>query len=159
MKNFENILVTKNYREHAHIALIQLNRPKVLNALSTDLMKDVVEAMFLLEDDKDVRVIILTGNDRAFAAGDQLTITVNHRRNLLALVRMDDQNDLVMSHSSSPFGLLGPPAMRARCGKEGISFHTPAQQAPHGRPELYRNAPQNQGLVSAISGAISPKNT
>ena len=69
MKNFENILVTKNYREHAHIALIQLNRPKVLNALSTDLMKDVVEAMFLLEDDKDVRVIILTGNDRAFAAG------------------------------------------------------------------------------------------
>ncbi|MBA2405077.1 MAG: enoyl-CoA hydratase/isomerase family protein, partial [Bdellovibrionales bacterium] len=69
MKNFENILVTKNYREHKHIALIQLNRPKVLNALSTDLMKDVVEAMFLLEDDKDVRVIILTGNDRAFAAG------------------------------------------------------------------------------------------
>ena len=69
MKTFENILVTKNYREHKHIALIQLNRPKVLNALSTDLMRDVVEAMFMLEDDKDVRVIILTGNDRAFAAG------------------------------------------------------------------------------------------
>lgn len=69
MKNFENILVTKNYRNHAHIALIQLNRPKVLNALSTDLMKDLVEALFLLEDDKDVRVIILTGNERAFAAG------------------------------------------------------------------------------------------
>jgi enoyl-CoA hydratase len=69
MKSFENILVTKNYRDHAHIALIQLNRPKVLNALSTDLMKDIIEALFTLEDDKDVRVIILTGNDRAFAAG------------------------------------------------------------------------------------------
>lgn len=69
MKTFENILVTKNYREHKHIALIQLNRPKVLNALSTDLMKELVEALFSLEDDKDVRVIILTGNDRAFAAG------------------------------------------------------------------------------------------
>lgn len=69
MKTFENILVTKNFQNHSHIAMIQLNRPKVLNALSTDLMKDVVEAMFLLEDDKDVRVIILTGNDRAFAAG------------------------------------------------------------------------------------------
>ena len=69
MKSFENILVTKNYRDHAHIALIQLNRPKVLNALSTDLMKDLVEALFFLEDDKDVRVIILTGSDRAFAAG------------------------------------------------------------------------------------------
>lgn len=69
MKTFENILVTKNYRDHAHIACVQLNRPKVLNALSTDLMKEVLEAFFLLEDDKDVRVIILTGNDRAFAAG------------------------------------------------------------------------------------------
>lgn len=69
MKNYEHILVSKNYREHKHIALIQLNRPKVLNALSTDLMKEVVDAMFAFEDDKDVRVIILTGSDRAFAAG------------------------------------------------------------------------------------------
>lgn len=69
MKSFENILVTKNFQEHQHIALIQLNRPKVLNALSTDLMKELIEAMFHLEDDKDVRVIILTGSDRAFAAG------------------------------------------------------------------------------------------
>lgn len=69
MKSFENILVTSNYRDHAHVAMIQLNRPKVLNALSTDLMRDVVEALYLLEDDKAVRVIILTGSDRAFAAG------------------------------------------------------------------------------------------
>lgn len=69
MKSFENILVTKNFQEHQHIAVIQLNRPKVLNALSTDLMKELIEAMFLLEDDKDVRVIILTGSERAFAAG------------------------------------------------------------------------------------------
>ncbi len=69
MKNFENIILTKNYREHPHIGMIQLNRPKVLNALSTDLMREVVEAMFLLEDDKNIRVIILTGNERAFAAG------------------------------------------------------------------------------------------
>ena len=69
MKIFENILVEKNYRGHAHIALLQLNRPKVLNALSTDLMKEVVEALIALDDDKNVRVIIMTGNDRAFAAG------------------------------------------------------------------------------------------
>ena len=69
MKSFENILVEKNFKGHDHVALIQLNRPKVLNAISTDLLRDVVEAMYLLEDDKDVRVIILTGSDRAFAAG------------------------------------------------------------------------------------------
>jgi enoyl-CoA hydratase len=69
MKIFENILVEKNYRDHAHVALLQLNRPKVLNALSTDLMKEVVEALLALDDDPKVRVIIMTGNDRAFAAG------------------------------------------------------------------------------------------
>lgn len=69
MKNFENILVTKNYRDHQHIALIQLNRPKVLNALSTDLLRELVQATNELDKDKDVRVVILTGNDRAFAAG------------------------------------------------------------------------------------------
>lgn len=72
MKTFENILVTKNFQNHPHIALVQLNRPKVLNALSTDLLRDVVEAFFMLDDDKDVRVIILTGNDRAFAAGTDI---------------------------------------------------------------------------------------
>ncbi|WP_408099205.1 enoyl-CoA hydratase-related protein [Peredibacter sp. HCB2-198] len=69
MKSFENILLTKNYQNHAHVALIQLNRPKVLNAISTDLLKELVEALYLLEDDKDVRVIMITGGDRAFAAG------------------------------------------------------------------------------------------
>jgi enoyl-CoA hydratase len=69
MKSFENILVHKNYREHQHVALVQLNRPKVLNALSTDLMRELVEALYLLEDDTSVRVIILTGDERAFAAG------------------------------------------------------------------------------------------
>lgn len=69
MKAFEHILVSKNYRNHQHIGLIELNRPKVLNAISTDLLKEIVEALFMLEDDHDIRVIILTGNDRAFAAG------------------------------------------------------------------------------------------
>ena len=49
MKTYENILVTKNYREHAHVALVQLNRPKVLNALSTDLMRELVDAFLRRE--------------------------------------------------------------------------------------------------------------
>jgi len=69
MKSYENILVTQNYQNHPHIALIQLNRPKLLNALSTDLMKELVDALFFLEDSTETRVIILTGNERAFAAG------------------------------------------------------------------------------------------
>jgi enoyl-CoA hydratase len=65
----ENILLEYPYRENAHIALVRLNRPKVLNALSTDLMQELVECFLELDKNPEVRVIILTGNDRAFAAG------------------------------------------------------------------------------------------
>lgn len=65
----ENIILDYPYLENEHIALIRLNRPSVLNALSTDLMKELVSTLFLLEDNPLVRVILLTGSDKAFAAG------------------------------------------------------------------------------------------
>ena len=50
-------------------ALIQLNRPEVLNALNIKLMEELVETLELLEKDPDVRCVILAGNEKAFAAG------------------------------------------------------------------------------------------
>jgi enoyl-CoA hydratase len=63
----EFIKVTKDYQKH--IALIQLNRPKELNALNLQLMAEVRDALKALDQDDEVRVIIITGNERAFAAG------------------------------------------------------------------------------------------
>lgn len=65
----ENILLEYPYKNNEHIALVRLNRPKVLNALSTDLMNELVDCMLELDQNPNVRVIILTGNERAFAAG------------------------------------------------------------------------------------------
>ena len=65
----ENILLEYPYRDNNHIALVRLNRPKVLNALSTDLMQELVDCFLSLDKNPDVRVIMLTGNERAFAAG------------------------------------------------------------------------------------------
>lgn len=59
--------VTSNHLPH--IALIQLNRPKELNALNLQLMGELRDALRSLDADADVRVIVLTGNERAFAAG------------------------------------------------------------------------------------------
>ncbi len=52
-----------------NIAIIRLNRPKALNALSHELMGELVEALNEFDRDDKIRVIILTGSDRAFAAG------------------------------------------------------------------------------------------
>ncbi len=50
-------------------AIAQLNRPDVLNAINMKLMEELVDALETLDKDDDVRCIILTGNDKAFAAG------------------------------------------------------------------------------------------
>lgn len=63
----ELILVTEQY--HPGIALIQLNRPKELNALNPQLMGEVRDALQALDKNEAVKVIIITGNDQAFAAG------------------------------------------------------------------------------------------
>src|SRR6187402_3421045 len=63
----ELIIVTEQYQPG--IALIQLNRPKELNALNPQLMGEVRDALAQLDKNDNVKVIIITGNDQAFAAG------------------------------------------------------------------------------------------
>jgi enoyl-CoA hydratase len=51
------------------VAIIQLNRPEVLNALNMRLMDEVIAALHYLETHDETRCVIITGNERAFAAG------------------------------------------------------------------------------------------
>ncbi|MDO8527594.1 MAG: enoyl-CoA hydratase-related protein [Deltaproteobacteria bacterium] len=51
------------------IAVVQLNRPEALNALSPALIQELVAALQSLDRDENIRAIVLTGSDKAFAAG------------------------------------------------------------------------------------------
>ena len=51
------------------VGLIRLNRPKQLNALNDELMNELGDALALFESDENIGAIVLTGSDRAFAAG------------------------------------------------------------------------------------------
>jgi enoyl-CoA hydratase len=51
------------------VTLIRLNRPEALNALNTRLLDELVQALDAAEADEAVRCVVLTGSDRAFAAG------------------------------------------------------------------------------------------
>src|SRR5512135_3191933 len=51
------------------IATIFLNRPRQLNALSLALMDELVAALSDMEADESIRAVVLTGNEKAFAAG------------------------------------------------------------------------------------------
>lgn len=56
-------------KQEGRVALVQLNRPKALNALCTPLMEDLRDALGKLDVDPDVGCVVLTGSEKAFAAG------------------------------------------------------------------------------------------
>mmetsp|Transcript_8480 Transcript_8480/g.24097 ORF Transcript_8480/g.24097 Transcript_8480/m.24097 type:complete len:292 (+) Transcript_8480:52-927(+) len=64
--NYENIIVEK---KEGRVALITLHRPKALNALCTPLMNELNDATAQLDLDDDVGAIVITGSEKAFAAG------------------------------------------------------------------------------------------
>jgi enoyl-CoA hydratase len=73
--SFEFIKV--NPQVEKHIAMIELHRPKELNALNRQLMLEVRDALRELDEDETVRVIILTGGEKVFAAGADIKQMAN----------------------------------------------------------------------------------
>lgn len=65
MTDFETILTSTRGR----VGIVTLNRPSALNALNLTVMREVVEAVESFDADETIGAIILTGSERAFAAG------------------------------------------------------------------------------------------
>jgi enoyl-CoA hydratase len=60
------------------VALITLNRPKQMNALNPKLMQELGEALYGFDADDGVGAIVITGNEKAFAAGADITVMKNY---------------------------------------------------------------------------------
>jgi enoyl-CoA hydratase len=71
--NYENILV----ETRGKAGLITLNRPQALNALSPELMRELGQAVAAFDADEAIGAIVLTGNDKAFAAGADIKAMKN----------------------------------------------------------------------------------
>ncbi len=65
MSDFETILLERKGR----VGWITLNRPKALNALNAQVLDDVIAALDELERDEEIGSVVITGSERAFAAG------------------------------------------------------------------------------------------
>ena len=65
----EPLILVEKLATPAKVALITFNRPKVMNALNDALTVELEQALHALDDDPDVHVIVITGNEKAFAAG------------------------------------------------------------------------------------------
>ena len=65
---FKDILLVKK----KNIAILTLNRPKVLNAFSLEMRQDIGQALQEISEDDDIRAVIITGAGRAFSAGGDM---------------------------------------------------------------------------------------
>jgi enoyl-CoA hydratase len=59
------------------VAILTLNRPKALNALNDALMNELGQALLTLDADDDIGAIIITGSEKAFAAGADIAAMAN----------------------------------------------------------------------------------
>ena len=67
--NYENIIVSTN----GNVGVITINRPKVLNALSSAVMDEMGKALDNFEADDEIGAIVITGNEKSFAAGADIS--------------------------------------------------------------------------------------
>ena len=67
---YENILT----EVHGKVGLVRLNRPQALNALSPKLTEELTDALLKFEADSGIHAMVLTGSDKAFAAGADVKV-------------------------------------------------------------------------------------
>jgi enoyl-CoA hydratase/carnithine racemase len=78
------------YDKHEHVAVLTLNRPERLNAISAAVREEVHEAVQAAQDDDEVRALIITGEGRGFCTGADLSGAPPAGRELSQNARLDD---------------------------------------------------------------------
>ena len=71
---YETILIETRDK----VGVITLNRPKAMNALNDQLMNELGHALNQFEQDEHISCIVLTGSEKAFAAGADITLMANY---------------------------------------------------------------------------------
>jgi enoyl-CoA hydratase len=65
------------FEKQGHIGVITLNRPEAMNAISEAMLEDFADLFPKLEQDNDIRVVVVTGEGKAFCAGADLKMLLD----------------------------------------------------------------------------------
>jgi enoyl-CoA hydratase len=130
---YENIIV----ETHGRVGVIRLNRPKALNALSRGLIADLNSGLAAFETDAAIGAIVLTGSEKAFAAGADIkeiqdqTFAEAYLGNLIAPWEYVTQIRKPVIAAVAGFALGGGCELAMMC-----DFILAAETAKFGQPEI-----------------------
>ena len=132
-----------------HIALIKLNRPDALNALNAALLAELVDALETAQKNEMVRCIVITGSEKAFAAGADIKMMSGKSFS-------DVFNENLFSEESDRIGRIRKPIIAAVSGYAlgggcelamMCDFIIAADNAKFGQPEI------NLGVIAGMGGS------
>lgn len=142
---FQNL----NYEVKNNIATVTVNRPKALNALSEEVLEELLQAFTMADKDSEVKAVILTGEGRAFVAGADIS-------QMVALSGIDGQDlmkkgALVMNHieeiNKPVIGAINGFALGGGCELAmACDIRIASVNAKFGQPEV------NLGIIPGFGG-------
>ncbi len=154
----ELVKVTTEYQPA--VALVELNRPKELNALNLQVMRELRDALVKLDSDAEVRAIVLTGNNKAFAAGADIKEMAN--QGAIEMLKIDqfktwDQIKKIQKPiiaAVSGFALGGGCELAMCC-----DIIVASESAKFGQPEIKIGVMPGAGGTQRLTRAIGKSRT
>lgn len=148
---YENILV----ETHETVGLIRLNRPKALNALNLALIAEIGQALAAFDQDRAIGAIVITGNEKAFAAGadikemaDRGFVDAYESDFLGGLDKVASQRKPVIA-AVAGFALGGGCELALMC-----DFIIAADTAKFGQPEIQLGVMPGAGGTQRLTRAV-----
>jgi len=131
-----------------YVALIRLNRPEALNALNAKLLGELADAVKAADRNDKVRCIVITGSEKAFAAGAD--IAEMSRKSFVEVFEEDyfaAESDAILSVRKPIIAAVAGYALGGGCELAMMcDFIIAAENAKFGQPEI------NLGVVAGIGG-------
>ncbi len=131
-----------------HVALIRLNRPDALNALNTQLLGELTDALQCADKNDKVRCIVLTGSEKAFAAGADIKEMAE--KSFVEVFNADlfgPEGEIIRNIRKPIIAAVSGYALGGGCELAMLcDFIIAADNAKFGQPEI------NLGVIAGIGG-------
>jgi enoyl-CoA hydratase len=141
-----------------HVAVLTLNRPKALNAISPALIDELIAHLERCEADEQIRVIVLTGSARAFAAGADIKAMVDESPSGMLLGRSIERWSRVAATRKPLIAAVSGYAFGGGCEIALMcDIIVASETAQFGLPEINLGIMPGAGGTQRLTRAIGPQ--
>lgn len=141
----------------AGVATVTLNRPKALNALSPELMDQLIAVIEALDENEDVRCIVLTGGTRVFAAGADIKAMANASPTMMLERRLIAKWERIRACRKPIIAAVSGYALGGGCELAMMcDIIIASETAQFGQPEINIGVIPGAGGTQRLARAIGP---